>query len=1293
MMNCIEVTNFRNNIFDKIIKSLNSDLFGSPIYILTSSDNVLNYQHQLTNKLDGKGTFRVSVFTFNRLMWHVYNEIGAGDKVQVSRDAHALLLYRIIRENASNEKLEYYTEGLEIKDSSIQHIAFAYEMLKVIEELENYIVDVDIDTYLTGLISKCAEKSAIHNKLSAIQFIYSEYKSCLKGFKVDDKQIQISSVNLLRDFVYRLQSEADKFRNIRAFKNAEVYVDGITSFKPIELKLLQLLQGLGVTIHFEDVDLNEDILAHSDKELLLHINLDKDDLEQHKLDFFEAPNNRVEYDVIAHRILNETRIDKENALSFKDIVVYYRDDKDLLQMIRTFDKYGIPVQYNDNKAITTHPFAQFVLGLFEFANIKHKNKHHLDYMETFIKIIKTRYLTHSVLNTYLDRIDDFVHSYAVTFGEMIDADGHFTPEFLFKKKYGDKLTEDEKEALTHVAFEQYESRTYTDLVDERKKLYEAKGIDSSDGNADLEDMNSDKDAIDIGKAIITEEGDEKSDEKVSADRTQSFVDTMVVLNHVFNKVKAFVAIFDDVKDINYTLNALNDYFSHNNVYKKLSGQYSYYKDEQKNELQQIYNQFTNMIESGFVAFEGYTNDKEETLKILTDMFNTMFDNGIYTVEKKIEDAVQIKLLDSVSVQSYKRAFIANFDRNNTPKIVKDNQVLSDDIKALAGGKLSLNTIERADRDTFLVNLAIQCADQVTISYSTVNSDGRETKESSIVTSLASMLGIQKYSEQYRRYTNSMDGKWIEQDMSKKSSMIIHSDEDYNLLPPVTEITLPLIAQINNLAKLSGEDEITDSNKQWQSALAYANAHHPEIYEKIERYYKFYKKDENNKIDHELAHNLFLSKDRRVSEDGKYVFEPSVSRYQLYNGCAFKHFAQYGLNLQVREPFEIQAKEIGSLQHKVLEEIFKDDALYDYIDDINLESHISTIVDRHFNEYGSLINGKLSHSHYNQYLIHKMKRAILNAALFSMNVVSNSKYSPLYFEKDFGFSQDQGSATVKRITTADVEGTNKTYEVYIKGQIDRIDIYIPEHKDNRKVAYVNVIDYKLSKKDLKVEEVIEGAQLQQYSYMYVIMNNPDQFGLEGYEVLPSSMMFHPVNNVSIEMDNNKKQENKLDYILRKYKPKGMFVNYHDEYVSKIEVNASDNLLSMAYKNDIYDEKFKDIVAAYPIEFAADTEEIKSLEYKTRKIRDKYTHRFIDIEGFNRLIDTIKLTYKKNTAQIFDGYVAAIPKEDEDGNTNPCNYCEFQSVCYFDKNNALTNKVPREDIEKQKQYILSGGAINE
>ena len=62
---------------------------------------------------------------------------------------------------------------------------------------------------------------------------------------------------------------------------------------------------------------------------------------------------------------------------------------------------------------------------------------------------------------------------------------------------------------------------------------------------------------------------------------------------------------------------------------------------------------------------------------------------------------------------------------------------------------------------------------------------------------------------------------------------------------------------------------------------------------------------------------------------------SVSRMEMFNGCAFSHFAAHGLKLRERQIYRLDAPDIGEMFHGALKMI--SDYLYeawDFLDFIN-----------------------------------------------------------------------------------------------------------------------------------------------------------------------------------------------------------------------------------------------------------------------------------------------------------------------------------------------------------------------
>ncbi|WP_414055792.1 PD-(D/E)XK nuclease family protein [Macrococcus equi] len=1267
------INNKENNIIVDIKNNLDQGmLFESPIYLITAADNVLNYQNELINKLDNKATFRASIFTFNRLMWHVYNEIGSGNKTQVSKEAHALILYNVINKLGEQNQLKYFLpKGTNLEDSSIRHISFAFELIEVFEKLETYCIDLN-----NGLLLK-EKESSISLKWEDIRNIYNHYRT-----EIDNKKI--ASVNLLKDFNERL----NQMNEIKSLKGAEIYIDGINELKPIEIAILNNLsskvESIQIYSPYDNVEIFNNINYIDRKDELDHL------INLKTVEVYEASNNRIEFEYVAKKV--EEKLVKEK-INYSDVVIYYRDDKELIQLERTFDKYKMPYITDMHKSITAHPLIQFIHGLLEFADLKYKNQHHkkfdnphhIKYMELLIKIAKTRFLIPSVLNVEIDKIDDFVHSCAVSYGELFNDDGEFDPTYLFYKKYREKEIDTGKinidsadnineKKIAELAQNLYvdklkDEEAYQKIIVDKKKYYNT--IDENDPNISEEIPTIETKEIGRDQSVDEETNESIEDSLVTEVYFENFVNTMIVFKEIVDKVNIFAEKFNNQKDIKNAIKYIDRYLEENKIYSKLSGQFSYYEDQMKVEVQEVYQHVKNIIESCFIAFN--ETNKTNVHSIIKDIFETILEKASFKKVNILTDTITIKKIDKVNNTKYKYAFITNFDRNNMPKNLKDNGILTDNMLEQIKENTIPTTLNLIKHDDTILFNVISTADYIFISYALVNHEGQTTKASSYINKLG-----------------------LENNILKVKS----NNEIFNRLTSKENILLPLIEQISKNKNNSSQCDIEEK---WKNVIDQT------LRNKLDSYYHFYDRQENNSIGNSLAHNLYLSDEERALEDGKYVFEPSVSRYQLYNGCAFKHFANYGLKLQVREPYALQPKDIGTIQHAILEELFvsedskkkinvlmeeKKKRKNDFLEVDQLENdlftHIQSLIE---SKVSTFANGKLLQSAYNRYQINKMTKAIFNTVQHSIRLQLVGAYKPVMYEQNFGHrSKDkkEGFLKVKPIVK-DIEIEDKKYDVVIKGQIDRVDE--AEYKVNDKIVskYINVIDYKLSSKKLLLQEVLEGSQLQQFSYMKVLLDNLQDYYNDQINRKPGLMMFHPVTDYNIDVYKGKKLLKDFeDYKnrdiriikeqnIRASKPDGMYINESINMQESLDPNYSHGLLLLSNELDGEEKNSKD--------------EINNLYPKFRlndyKIDNQQKEKFINREVFNAITENLEKIYEKNTTEIFSGNTKVQPKSNLKGEIKPCKYCEYQSFCYFDEANISPYKV--KDYSDEIIGLVENGGV--
>ncbi|HIW38190.1 MAG TPA: hypothetical protein H9885_04155, partial [Candidatus Jeotgalicoccus stercoravium] len=123
-------------MFDEIIEANQDNPLGSNIYIITPTQNTLTYEGRISKSKDGQvsGSMRTGVYSFQRLMWHIYNEIGQPDKSVLSQAGHVMFIHNLM--NEIKDDLNYY-------QTSQGYIKFSEKVLEQIIEFRAYNIEAE----------------------------------------------------------------------------------------------------------------------------------------------------------------------------------------------------------------------------------------------------------------------------------------------------------------------------------------------------------------------------------------------------------------------------------------------------------------------------------------------------------------------------------------------------------------------------------------------------------------------------------------------------------------------------------------------------------------------------------------------------------------------------------------------------------------------------------------------------------------------------------------------------------------------------------------------------------------------------------------------------------------------------------------------------------------------------------------------------------------------------------------------------------------------------------------------
>ncbi|WP_371365209.1 ATP-dependent helicase/deoxyribonuclease subunit B [Sporomusa rhizae] len=347
-----------------------------------------------------------------------------------------------------------------------------------------------------------------------------------------------------------------------------------------------------------------------------------------------------------------------------------------------------------------------------------------------------------------------------------------------------------------------------------------------------------------------------------------------------------------------------------------------------------------------------------------------------------------------------------------------------------------------------------------------------------------------------------------------------------------------------------------------------------------------------------------------------ILRGSVTRFEAFRSCPFKHFSQYGLGLKERAVYRLQAPDLGQFLHAVLK------LFGDRLAELGLswadvtQSQIVELCGAIVTELAPrLQNEILLSSKQHEHLVTRLTRRAVRAVTRLAAWAQVSKFKPTAFEQSFG--RGAGALPPLELT---LPGT----KLEVVGQIDRLDTV--EHDGQQ---YVLVIDYKSGGAWLTLTEVYYGLKLQLLTYLLVAVSA--QQGEEG--CVPAGILYYFLKNPVISGATLKTPEQIEKEINAKLKMPGWLLA--DANIAGLldqTLNGWSDFFRIALgKNGFYES-----------------------------CRDKLK----TVEEFDLLLDHVEQELVAVAAAILDGETAIRPYR-LDKNT-PCGYCVFRPVCQFDPN---------------------------
>lgn len=396
-------------------------------------------------------------------------------------------------------------------------------------------------------------------------------------------------------------------------------------------------------------------------------------------------------------------------------------------------------------------------------------------------------------------------------------------------------------------------------------------------------------------------------------------------------------------------------------------------------------------------------------------------------------------------------------------------------------------------------------------------------------------------------------------------------------------------------------------------------------------YKWFEKNEEDKLKSSLKGIDYTNKPEKINKENikklyGNILKTSVSRLEQYKKCPFSFHLKYGLKLKEKEEYKINAIDTGTFMHDVIDTFFRENQTnIKELEPEEVESKVENIINEKLNLKKNYI---FTSSPKFIILTNKLKRAVIESVKYIVYQMQSSDFDILGNEVEF----------------SRIIGNTE-----ITGKIDRLDI-----AKNNEGQYLRIIDYKSSTKDINLNEMESGIQIQLLTYMDSILDAMEK-KMQAKE--PAGILYFNLIDPIISKNKNLSDEEIKEEIKKSFRMKGLVIadiNIIKLMDKNITSGPSNNIPVYLNSKGSIIEKWSSVISK---------QDFTNLQKKIRKLVIQ-----ISDEILSGNID-IKPVYNKRTK------------------TANCKYCPYKTICGFDSNinnyTYVQNKAKSDILESLKE----------
>ena len=357
-----------------------------------------------------------------------------------------------------------------------------------------------------------------------------------------------------------------------------------------------------------------------------------------------------------------------------------------------------------------------------------------------------------------------------------------------------------------------------------------------------------------------------------------------------------------------------------------------------------------------------------------------------------------------------------------------------------------------------------------------------------------------------------------------------------------------------------------------------------------------------------------------------TLKTSISKLESYKRCPFSYYLKYALKLSDRTELKLEKLDTGTLMHDIIDDFFEllreKNISIKEIEDEEIDKIIEEIL-----SYKLQLKQNYIFNSIPKYVVltKRLKKVVIRSIKYIINTLKFSDFKVLGTEIEF-----EENKQYEPIQIALEDGK----KVEIIGKIDRIDI-----AENKEGKYIRIIDYKSSVKNIDLNEVVAGVQIQLLTYLDAVSKkeNADLAGVLYFNLI------EPV----IKAKNKHLTEEQLEQEIRNnFKMNGLILG-------NVEVvKMMDNNLTTGNSN---------IIPAY-------IDKDGNLSQSKSSILAK--------EDFLALQNKVEKVIKQISEEILSGEISQKPIYLYKNKMTACEFCNYKAICGFDSKmcNNRYNYIP-------------------